>query len=96
MPRPMARRDGLRIALGGVAENFDGGLERAVDKELAGPVEEVAFAGVHVRGDFEFVGGDDEVAVFFFDFGRAGCGVRRCFFVAAASWINCARRSGVR
>ncbi len=61
---------GLRIALHGVAKNGDRRFERAMHEKLAGPVEEIAFARVHVRGDFVFVGGDDEVAVFFFDFGK--------------------------
>ena len=60
---------GLRIALGGLAENFDGRLERAMNQEFAGPVEEIALTGVHVRGDFEVVGSGDEVAVFLLDFG---------------------------
>src|SRR5580704_1079616 len=41
-----------------------------MDEKLAGPIEEIAFAGVHVCGDFVFVGGNDEVPVFFFDLGK--------------------------
>ena len=55
------------IALGGLLEDLDGGFERAVDEEFAGPVEEVAFAGIDVRGGFVFVGGGYELTVFFFD-----------------------------
>ncbi len=57
------------------------GRERAVDEEFAGPVEKIAFAGIHVRGDFEFVGGGDEIAVFFFDLGEQIVEFGRVFFL---------------
>src|SRR5215469_5223660 len=45
------------IALDGLLEDLDGRLESAMKEELAAPIEEIAFAGIHVGGGFEFVGG---------------------------------------
>ena len=51
-------------------KDFDGGSERAVEKELTSPVEQVALAGIHVRGDFVFICGRHEFAVFLFHFSQ--------------------------
>ncbi len=41
-----------------------------MNKELAAPIEDVAFARVHSRGGLKFIGGSDEIAGFFLDFGE--------------------------
>jgi len=38
-----------------------------VDEQLASPIEEVGFGRIHVGGGFVFVGGGDELAIFFLD-----------------------------
>ena len=56
---------GLREALCAVFEDFNGGLIGAMEQKFTGPDEEVFFAGVHVCGGGELVGG---VEIFAFGF----------------------------
>ena len=55
----------LGIAVAGVLKDLNRGAERAVQKQFASPIEQVALAGVDVRGGFVFIGRLDELSVFF-------------------------------
>src|SRR5712691_382409 len=81
-PDRQARRIG--IALRGALKNLNGRLERAVQQQLAAPIEKVALAWIEVRRQFVLVGGCDELAVFFFDLSEQVVQLSRIFLLQEA------------
>ena len=59
-------RGRIRIAFRTLAKNLDCRFQCPVKKKLAAPIEDIAFAGIHVRGSLEFIGRRHEVAFLFF------------------------------